>query len=166
MKSIGQRVSIIEEIAHQTNLLALNAAIEAARAGEHGRGFAVVAAEVRKLAERSRAAAKEIDTFAASSVSVADRSTQLMQNLMERRRKVVGLLHGLASAATEEAAGVAQINDAMVQVDRVTQRNAVTAEDLALTARRMATRAQQLRDVMAFFDVHGEAVAGEDEVAA
>ena len=82
MKSIAEKISIIEEIAYQTNLLALNAAIEAARAGEHGRGFAVVATEVRKLAERSQAAAKEIRCLAASSVQVAERSGNVLDELV------------------------------------------------------------------------------------
>jgi methyl-accepting chemotaxis protein len=164
MKSIADRVTIIEEIAHQTNLLALNAAIEAARAGEHGRGFAVVAAEVRKLSERSRAAAKEIDAFAASSVAVADRSTQLMVELVQRTRKASTLLGEIATTSREQAGGVTEINDAMVQVDRVTQRNAHTAENLATTAERMSRRAQQLREAMAFFDVKHDGGGDEHDV--
>jgi len=164
MKSIAHRVTIIEEIAHQTNLLALNAAIEAARAGEHGRGFAVVAAEVRKLSERSRAAAKEIDAFAASSVSVADRSTKLMVELVQRTRKASTLLSEIATTSREQAGGVTEISEAMVQVDRVTQRNAHTAQNLATTAERMSRRAQQLRDVMAFFDVKHDGVAEEHDL--
>ena len=162
MKSIAERVTIIEEIAHQTNLLALNAAIEAARAGEHGRGFAVVASEVRKLAERSQAAVKEIGGFAASSVIVADRSSQLMSELVSTTRKKAGVLREMAAASREETTGVAQINRAMVQVDRVTQRNAATAEELAATAERMSQRAEQLRDLMAFFDVHDDAPAPKE----
>jgi methyl-accepting chemotaxis protein len=153
MKSIADRVTIIEEIAHQTNLLALNAAIEAARAGEHGRGFAVVAAEVRKLAERSRSAVKEIDRFAASSMAVADRSTQLMVELVTRTRKTSRLVREIATTSRQQATGVYEISEAMVQVDLVTQRNATAAENLAMTAERMAGRAQQVREVMAFFDV-------------
>ena len=157
MKSIAERVSIIEDIAHQTNLLALNAAIEAARAGEHGRGFAVVATEVRKLAERSQAAAKEIGAFASSSVTVADRSSHLMSDLMETTLKKATLLREMAATSREQAVGVAEINRAMVQVDRVTQRNAATAEELAATAERMSARAEQLRDVMAFFEMRNGA---------
>ena len=92
MKAIAEKISIIEEIAYQTNLLALNAAIEAARAGEHGRGFAVVAAEVRKLAERSQAAAKEIGGLAGSSVKVAERSGKLIVELVPAIRKTADLV--------------------------------------------------------------------------
>jgi methyl-accepting chemotaxis protein len=170
MKSIADRVTIIDEIAHQTNLLALNAAIEAARAGEHGRGFAVVASEVRKLAERSRYAVKEINTFAASNVAVADRSTRMMVELVARTRKAATLVREIAATSRQQADGVTEISDAMVLVDRVTLRNAATAETLATTAERMARRAQQLREVMDFFDlkhddesprIHLAAAAGE-----
>ena len=165
MKSITDRVNIIEEIAHQTNLLALNAAIEAARAGEHGRGFAVVAAEVRKLSERSRGAAHEIDAFAASNVTVADRSTRLMNQLVSRTRKAGELVREIAATSRQQAAGVTEISDAMVLVDRVTQRNAVAAEHLAVTAERMARRARQLHEVMAFFDVKHDGAAAEEHDA-
>jgi methyl-accepting chemotaxis protein len=163
MKAITDRVTIIEEIAHQTNLLALNAAIEAARAGEHGRGFAVVASEVRKLAERSRSAVKEIDTFAVSNVAVADRSTRMMVELVARTRKAATLVREIATTSREQAAGVTEINDAMVQVDRVTQRNATAADNLATTAERMARRAEQLREVMAFFDVKHDGTVSYSE---
>src|SRR5512142_1985478 len=92
MKSIAGKVSIIEEIAYQTNLLALNAAIEAARAGQYGKGFAVVAAEVRKLAERSQVAAKEISSLAKSSVSVAERSGVLLADLVPSIQKTTALV--------------------------------------------------------------------------
>ncbi|HEX7153369.1 MAG TPA: methyl-accepting chemotaxis protein [Thermoanaerobaculia bacterium] len=159
MKSIAERISIVEEIAFQTNLLALNAAIEAARAGEMGRGFAVVASEVRKLAERSQSAAKEIRNLAGSSVEVAERSGTLMQELVGTTKKTSDLLQEVAAASSEQASGVSQINRAMSQLDQVTQRNAAAAEELSSTAEEMNSQATTLQDAIAFFTVNG---AGEE----
>jgi methyl-accepting chemotaxis protein len=164
MKSIAEKVSVIEEIAYQTNLLALNAAIEAARAGEHGRGFGVVATEVRKLAERSQAAAKEIGGLAASSVKVADRSGELLVEMLTSIRKTAELVQDVAAGSKEQAGGVAQINKAMAEVDQVTQRNAAAAEEMASTAEEMAAQAESLQQVVAFFRVDG-ADAGSDGAA-
>jgi methyl-accepting chemotaxis protein len=159
MKEIAEKVSIIEEIAYQTNLLALNAAIEAARAGEHGRGFAVVATEVRKLAERSQAAAKEISALASSSVTVAERSGKLLEELVPAIKKTADLVQEVAAASNEQSSGVAQINRAMSQVDQVTQRNAAAAEELASTAEEMASQAEGLEQLVGFFHLRsGDAV--------
>jgi methyl-accepting chemotaxis protein len=155
MRTIAVKISIIEEIAYQTNLLALNAAIEAARAGEHGRGFAVVATEVRKLAERSRTAAKEIGSLASSSVKVAERAGQSLVELVPAIARTVGLVEEVAAASREQAAGVAQVNEAMSQVDEVTQRNASAAEELASTAEELASQAESLQQLMAFFRLGG-----------
>ncbi len=157
MKSIAGRISIIEEIAYQTNLLALNAAIEAARAGEQGRGFAVVAAEVRKLAERSQKAAKEIGGVASSSVRMAERSGQLLVELVPAIQKTAELVQEVAATSREQSSGVAQINKAMGHVDQVTQRNAAAAEELASTAEEMASQAESLLALTSFFQVGDEA---------
>ncbi|HSN90855.1 MAG TPA: methyl-accepting chemotaxis protein [Anaeromyxobacteraceae bacterium] len=151
MNAIAGRISIIEEMAYQTNLLALNAAIEAARAGEHGRGFAVVAAEVRKLAERAQAAAKEIASLAASSVQVAERSGGLIGELVPTIRKTADLVQEVAAASQEQSSGVTQVSKAMGVVDQVTQRNASAAEELSSTAEELASQAEALQAVVAFF---------------
>jgi methyl-accepting chemotaxis protein len=153
MKAIAQKVTIIEEIAYQTNLLALNAAIEAARAGEHGRGFAVVASEVRKLAERSQGAAKEIGTLTVSSVTLAERTGRALGELVPAIKSTAELVQEVAIASREQAASVSQINRAVSLVDEVTQRNAASAEELASTAESLATQAESLRQMIGYFHV-------------
>lgn len=159
MKAIADKISIVEEIAYQTNLLALNAAIEAARAGDQGRGFAVVASEVRKLAERSQAAAKEIGSLASTSVTVAERSGKLIGELVPAITRTAELVQEVSAASQEQAAAVAEINRAMTAADEVTQRNAMAATELTTTAGQLAMHADTLRSSMSTFKLKSAATA-------
>jgi methyl-accepting chemotaxis protein len=155
MKTIAGKIGIIDDIAYQTNLLALNAAIEAARAGEHGKGFAVVADEVRKLAERSQIAAKEISELASGSVDKAEGAGQLLDAIVPTIGKTSELVQEIAAASAEQSGGIGQISTAMSQLNQITQQNASSSEELAATAEEMSNQAAQLQQVMSFFNVGG-----------
>ncbi len=151
MKKIAEKISIIGEIAEKTDLLAINAAIEAARAGEQGKGFAVVASEVRKLAERSQAAAKEIDELSKSSVRVADESGQLLQRIVPDIQKTATLVQEIAAASHEQNSGAVQINNAIMQLSAVTQKNSAASEEMSANAEELAGQAEQLNETVMFF---------------
>ncbi len=159
MKSIADKIGIVDDIAYQTNLLALNAAIEAARAGEHGKGFAVVASEVRKLAERSQVAAQEIGELASGSVGKAEQAGKLLDEIVPAINKTSDLVQEIAAASGEQSSGVGQINNAMNQLNQITQQNASAAEELASTSEEMSAQAVQLKELMAFFRLGAEAQA-------
>jgi len=154
MKDIAEKISIIEEIARQTNLLALNAAIEAARAGEHGKGFAVVASEVRKLAERSQAAAAEIGDLSSSSVQVAEQAGSLLETIAPDVKKTADLVQEITAASNEQRTGADQVNGAIQQLDQVIQQNAGVAEEMASASEELSAQAQALQEVMTYFKVH------------
>ncbi len=160
MKTIAQKISIIEEIARQTDLLALNAAVEAARAGQYGKGFAVVASEIRKLAERSKKAAGEINELSGSSVRIAEKAGEMLIQLVPDIEKTAELVQEISSACNEQDAGSEQVNKAIQQLDVVIQQNASASEEmasaseeLASTSEELSAQAEHLRSTMSFFTV-------------
>ncbi len=162
MKDIARKISIIEEIARQTNLLALNAAIEAARAGEHGKGFAVVAAEVRKLAERSQAAAGEIGTLSAKTVESAERAGEMLAVLVPDIKRTADLVQEINHASAEQSGGVTQINVAISQLNQVIQQNASGSEELAATSSALTDNARNLAEKISFFKADHVGTAEDD----
>ncbi len=163
-RKIAEIIGVIDAIAFQTNILALNAAVEAARAGEQGRGFAVVAGEVRNLAQRSAQAAREIKALIADSVdSVEDGSRQVtqagktMNDLVHQVRRVTDLLGEIASATLEQNSGIGSVNNAVTQLDHMTQQNAALVEQSAAAAASLSDQAAQLAQAVAIFKL------GKDE---
>ncbi|MBY5342451.1 HAMP domain-containing protein [Rhizobium leguminosarum bv. viciae] len=153
MRTIAQKIGIVQEIARQTDLLALNAAVEAARAGEHGKGFAVVASEVRKLAERSQSAAAEISSMSSDTVKAAADAGDMLGRLVPDIRKTAELVSEISAACREQDIGASQINEAIQQLDKVTQQNAGASEQMSATSEELASQAEELQTSIAFFKV-------------
>ena len=153
MRDIAGKITIIEEIARKTDLLALNAAVEAARAGEHGKGFAVVASEVRKLAERSQAAAAEISKLSGSGVKLAEGAGELLLKLVPDIRKTAELVQEIAAGSAEQSTGAGQVNKAIQQLDQVIQQNSSASEEMASTSEELSSQAEQLQSAIGFFKV-------------
>jgi len=163
-RKIVDIISVIDGIAFQTNILALNAAVEAARAGEQGRGFAVVATEVRNLAHRSAAAAKDIKSLISDSVEKVEAGSQLvnqagatMDEIVASITRVTDIMSEITSASAEQSDGIEQVNVAITQMDQVTQQNAALVEQAAAAAESMQDQAARLSEVVSIFKLGGEA---------
>jgi methyl-accepting chemotaxis protein len=159
MQTIAEKIMIVQEIARQTDLLALNAAVEAARAGEHGKGFAVVASEVRKLAERSQAAAAEIGALSGDTVKVAEEAGQMLSKLVPDIKRTAELVEEITAACREQDVGANQINQAIQQLDKVTQQNSSASEQMASTSEELAAQAEQMQATIAFFSTDDSGAA-------
>jgi methyl-accepting chemotaxis protein len=174
-KRIADIISVIDEIAFQTNLLALNAAVEAARAGEQGRGFAVVATEVRNLAQRSAAAAKEIKGLIQDSVQkvhdgseLVNRSGRTLGEIVTAVKRVTDIVSEIAAASAEQSRGIEQVNGAVMQMDQVVLSNAAQTEELSSTAQNLTGQARELQELVRRFqvaEVAADAHRGREAVA-
>jgi len=158
MRTIIQKISVIKEIAEKTDLLAVNAAIESARAGEYGKGFAVVASEVRKLAEHSQKAAKEIDEISMTSVQTAELSGKLLAEVIPQIQNTAKLVQEISATSMEQNSGVNQISQSIQQLTSIVQQNSALSEELASSSEEVSAQAQLLLENVSYFKISQEEI--------
>ena len=161
MREIADKITIINDIAEKTDILAINAAIEAARAGEHGKGFAVVAAEVRKLAEISQQAAKEINQLSKQSLRITEESSKLLTGMIPNIQRTAQLVQEISAASSEQSGGANQIIKAIEQLNQVTQQNSAAAEEMSTGSEELSSQAETLKDAIGYFNIGKQILASK-----
>lgn len=164
MKEITSKINVIEEISKNTGLLALNASIEAARAGEYGKGFAVVASEVGKLAERSQLAASEINQLAESSVAIAENAGKTIQDMIPDIKRTADLIEEITASSNEQNLGAEQINQTILDLDKVILQNAAVSEESSSMAEELNSQAEQLKDVISYFKMDSNTIEPKENI--